>query len=231
MTDETKPTPEPETAEKKTKRDQDRALADLITAARQTIQTAQGDAEVSALLSPRGYDAAKLAEGLALQEAAQSGFSARQEAIAAQQRATAGLLSAQAEARQVLADFRETARGVFKDNAARAGLGLVGTVPIDLQEMITAARTSYNAALRNPEYLAQLSKYGFPQAKLESAKAMLDSLESADNAQEVAKARSVRATEERDAAAKALKAWISQFRAIAKVATRGRPDLLKKIGL
>jgi len=97
--------------------------------------------------------------------------------------------------------------------------------------MITVGRASYDAALQSPTYQADLAKYGFPQANLQSAVALLDSLASADNAQEVAKAGAVRATQERDNAAKALKAWMSQFRGIAKVATRGRPDLLKKIGL
>jgi hypothetical protein len=100
-----------------------------------------------------------------------------------------------------------------------------------MEKMITSARASYDAAIQNAVYLAELSKYGFPKASIESAVALLDALASADKAQELAKAGAVRATQERDTAAEALKDWMSQFRGIAKVATRGRPDLLKKIGL
>jgi hypothetical protein len=230
MTDETTPTPTPETKAKKSRQDQDQAQADQITAALQTLTTAQSDPEVSKLLASRGYDATKLAEGLAVQRAAQTAFSARQQAIGAQKQATAQLGSAQAAAQQVLTDFRETARSILKDDAARAALSLGTKVPTDLQKFITMARASFEAAVQNPAYLAELAKYGFPQANLQSAVALMDALASAGSAQEQAKAGAVRATQERDAACKELKAWMTQFRVIAKVATRSRPDMLKKIG-
>jgi hypothetical protein len=45
------------------------------------------------------------------------------------------------------------------------------------------------------------------------------------------KGAAARATEERDDAVAELDAWTSRFRGIAKVATRSRPDLARKLGI
>jgi hypothetical protein len=100
-----------------------------------------------------------------------------------------------------------------------------------LQKFITAAKGSYETAMGNPAYLSELAEYGFPQAKIESARGLLESLVSADNAQEAAKGAAARATKDRDDAVAELDAWMSQFRGIAKVATRSRPDLATKLVL
>ena len=223
------PTPTP--APKRIRRDQDQQLADDITAARQTITTVQSDAELSAFLAPRGYDNDKLAEGLVLQQAAQDAFNGRQQAMGTQKQATAALTGAEAAARHAYGDFRDTARAIFKDSGTRNGLGLTGIVSKDTQKFITAARASYEVALNTPTYQSELTKYGYPATTIQSARALLDAFLAADNAQEQAIGAAQRATQQRDEAAATLAAWISQFRAIAKVATRGRADLVQKLGL
>jgi len=166
---------------------------------------------------------------LALQQAAQNAFTARQQAIAQRKQATAASEQAEANARQAYADFRQTARAIFKDDAARAALELSGTVPKDLQIFITTARTSYDAALASPAYLAELTQYGYPKATVQSTLALLETLVAMDDAQESAKSAATRATALRDQALDTLDEWLSQFRGIAQVATRGRPDLARKI--
>jgi hypothetical protein len=234
MTDEKTETPaetKPETKPKRERRDQDQEMADRITVALEILNIVQMDSELAALLAGRGYDAAKMAEGLSKQQAAQSAFSARQQAIAAQREATAKVTEAWAKAQQAYSDFRDTARGIFKDPTAQGALGLTGKVLRDQEKFITQAKSGYEAALATPGYLSELAKYGFPESAIRSAQASLDALLTADAAQEAAKAAATRATQTRDEAMADLDAWLSQFRAIAKVATRSRPDLAKKLGI
>ena len=207
---------------------QDQRLADRITAARQIIETVRADAELTALLAGRGYDQAALAEGLVLQEAAQTAFAARQMAMAALQAANAALQVADAAARRAYTDFRATARAVFTAPADRTALGLAGIAPKDTQKFITQARASYAAAQAAP-YQAPLSTYGYPQTAIAAATAALDALAAADERQNAAAGAARQATADRDAAAKALTAWVSRFRQIAKVALRDRPALAQKL--
>jgi len=224
------PTPTP-AAPKRGRSNQDQRIADRIASAGQTLLLAQSDSELAALLAGRGYDAARLAEGQALQSAAQAAFTGRQRAAAEQTAATAALVAAGVAARRAYSDFRITARAVFPAPAANLALGLAGAASEDLQKFLTAARTSYDVALNTAAYLTELARFGYAQAALETARGLLDALAAADAAQEGAKAAALQATRQRDEAAAALDAWLRRFHAIAKIAARGRPDLALKLGL
>jgi hypothetical protein len=224
------PTPTP-AAPQRGRSNQDQRIADRIAAVRQMLTLAQSDQELAALLAGRGYDAARLAEGLALQDAAQAAFTGRQRAAAEQTAATAALVAADAAARRAYNDFRITARAVFPAPAASQALGLAGAASEDLQKFLTAARTSYDVALNTAAYLTELARFGYAQAALEAARGLLDALAAADAAQEAAKAAALQATRQRDAAVADLDAWLRRFRTVAKIAVRGRPDLGVRLGL
>jgi hypothetical protein len=208
--------------------EQDQAIANAITAARQLVGTARTDAEIAGILSQRGYDEAALAQGLQLQEAAQAAFTARQTAMAAQKQATAALTGANTTARQTYADFRETARAVFTPSADRTALGLTGAVPKDTQKFVTLARASYTAARTEP-YRSTLATYGYSSETIAQAITTLDALIVADETQNAAIGAAKKATADRDAAYKALDAWTRQFKRIAKVALRTQPALARKL--
>jgi hypothetical protein len=235
MTDEKTETPaetKPERAAPKRERlDQDQVMADRITATLEIIHIVQQDSELAGLLAPRGYDAAKLAQGLTKQQAAQSAFAARQQAMSAQKDGTNKVTELAATAQQAYSDFRETARGIFKDPVALAAVGVTGKLARDREKFITQAKASYEGALANPGYLSELARFGFPEPAVRSAQATLDALVDAEAAQEAGKASATRATKARDEAVEEMDGWMSQFRAIARVATRSRPDLAKKLGI
>jgi len=109
-------------------------------------------------------------------------------------------------------------------------ISLGDKIPQDAQKFITAACASYTAALQEP-YAATLATYGFPAATIQSAQAALDAMSQADQVQAAALGAATQATANRDAAVKDLNAWVKQFSKIAGVALKGRPDLLKKLGL
>ena len=230
MPDTTPPPPKP----KPSRAAQDQRLANDIAAARVLLETARIDAEIAPLLAARGYDAAKLAQGLAAQQAAQDAYTARQTALGLLGNGATNADAAQTTARQNYADFRETGRAVAAVSsnaaAARATLGLNGKVQADAQKFITQARASYAAARQAP-HAAQFATYGYPEAILAALESALDALEQAQRAHTAADSGAQDATRRRDAAFKALSEWLAPFKRIAKVALRARPDLLARLGL
>jgi hypothetical protein len=67
---------------------QNRKIGNTILIAYQQIETSQSNPEIAAGLAERGYDKAKLDEGMALYRAAQAAYNARQQAIGDQQDAS-----------------------------------------------------------------------------------------------------------------------------------------------
>jgi hypothetical protein len=228
MSDQPVTPPAPKTPSRRA--DQDQVIANLITETRQMIEIARDDPAIAPVLAGRGYDAAALAAGLALQQAAQDAYTARQIAMAAQQQAAATAADALAAARAAYTDFRETARSTFSDPNVRTALKVTGVIPEDLQKFLTAARASYTAAQSAP-YQATLATYGFPAETLASAVAALDALSEAYKSQKAIGKDAVQATSDRDAAVKALNQWAKQFKGIASVALRAQPIQAKKLRL
>lgn len=206
---------------------QDQQLANRIHQYRTALAAVQAHAETGGLLAPRGYDAAALAAGAALCDAAQAAYNARQEAMAVEKSAAWAVRGADRAARAGFDDFRKIARAVFKTNpSARASVGADGRVPDDREKFLAAASAGYASALGHSTYLAALAKRGVAQATLQAEQAKLEALTGASAAHDAARAAARRATADRAAAAKAMDAWWSEFRAVAGVALKDRPDLL-----
>ena len=128
--------------------------------------------------------------------------------------------------------MRKIARAVFKDNAtAQGNLGVTGRVPDDQEKFLTLASAAYASALSHSTYMTALARRGYNQEAIEAEQARLEAVTQTNSAHETAKAAAVRATTERDAAAKALDDWWAEFRAVAQVALKDRPDFLGLLGL
>jgi RecB family exonuclease len=72
---------------------------------------------------------------------------------------------------------------------------------------------------------------GYDGAAVQAVQATLAGLTQAAAAHEAARAAAQRATAERDAAGQALDGWWGEFRAVARVALKGRSDLLGALGM
>lgn len=220
------------TAPARTYASQDQDLADRINLYRGVIILARTRPELLGPLRLRGYDDNAFAAGIARCDAAQTTFTARQNAQAVQQEASALEKIARKTARDGFSDFRKIVRAVFQTNpAAQTALGATGRVPADLEKFLTLATAAYTSALQHPDYLPALTQRGLDQTAIQTEQTNLETLIQANAAHETAKALAIRATAERNAAAKDLDAWWSQFRAIAQVTFKDRPDLLHQLGL
>jgi hypothetical protein len=214
----------------KVRAEQDQRIANEITESLQIVEGARDNPAIAAILSARGYDAAKLDEGLSLQADAQARFKGRQEAIGAQRMATATLAGSEAIARYTYMDFREVARALFTDRGERSKLAVGGRTPKDRQKFITTAKASYRAALEEP-FASRFASSGYAAEEFQAGLANLDQLAVDDEIQDAAIGQAVQATADRDAAAATLRAWISQFKRLARVALKGNTDMLKALNL
>ncbi len=208
--------------------EQDEAISNFISQSRVTIETILGTPEILALLAPRGYDAAKLNAGLALQTAALNAFTVRQTAMGDESKSNQAVTDARILARNAYFDFREIVRAAHRGQSDRQALGVVGTIPPDTEKLLTQARASYSAAGK-PPYSTALSGLGYNPAGLTAALATLDVLHAARSLQETRRGVAVRATAVRNTAVKALREWMQTLKRVAKVALRARPDLQKQL--
>lgn len=223
------PTPQlPETPLKKPRSAQDQAKANLINAHRTSLLAIQGNAAALALLTPRGFDAAGLAEGLAACDDAQDKFNTRQLAMEERSAASKAMQQLDKAAHEHYTGFSRIASQVFRENAtAKAAVVVPARDLKDQEKFLSNVTAAYNTALARSTYLAALGKRGYTEAVLQGELQRLESLSKASAAFETAKAAAVRATSERDAAIKALTRWWGEFSATAQVAFTERPDLLR----
>ncbi len=223
-----KPSDQP-AAKRKARAEQDQQMANDITAADELLTVAKTDAEIGPLMAAKGYDATELADGVALQTAAQGAYSDRQKAIAELDFSSKAFGDAEVIARKSYADFRETARVKFSSDADQAALGLNGAVPKDLQKFITTANASYVGA-QAVAYGPVLTKAGYAPAALVAALLALKALATLHTNFTTTDGNATKATDTRDTAYKKMAKWVGDYRRLGKIALRAKPGLLSKIG-
>ncbi len=223
----------PTAAEKKALQhaEQDQKIANAIGEAKTLIAVASEDAEILALLTPRGYDVPALAGAAAtLHDPAQMAYDARQVAMGKEASANAALAAAETQERKDFADYREIARVVFPASADKLALGLNGTAPKDLQKFLTLATASYTAGKKAP-FAAKLTVRGYSPVAIGVELEGLKGVANFAKARDIAVGAALKATATRDAAAKALGTWVGEFKKVARRTLRKNPDLLAKLGL
>jgi hypothetical protein len=202
------------------------SIAQQLIAGQLTISNSIEDGEIQELVAEFGYSSEKLNAGMALYGAAQAAVNLQTAKSGAQQESTHSLTQAEAAARDAYQALAKVARAVFS-KAQLATLGLTGIVPKDIAGFLTAAYTLFNNAVSLPE----LANYGYNTEKIQGELQKIQNLDSANQNQEMAKGAAQQATREQDAALQALNDWAGQYRQIAKVALRGKKQLLEKIGI
>ncbi len=209
---------------------QDQGVTNAITAAAQLINKALANPDIVALLAPRGYDAAELRAGLALQAKAQSAFNARQTSLGKSTDTKQARDDAWTAAKDEYADFRQTAQAKYSEAHTRDALGVSGTMPGDLQKFVTQATASYQTA-RQPAYVDFFAKRSFTAARLTAGLTALQMLLVLDNEFKAAGGDAASGTGDRDTAVANLNAWLAEFRTNAQLALRKSPAHLTTLGL
>lgn len=189
------------------------------------------DPLVALLLAAHGYTVERLAEGLALLTAARQALSRRQELRGVQQGYTRQVNEALQAAREKYIALAQVARTLFKDRPGLlVQLGIQGRTPLSFAGLLQAGATLLDN-LADPAIAAELAEYGHPPERIVELAAAFQALRAANYAQEAAKGDTQNATRELQTAMRALDAWMSRFRAIARDALRDHPEYLEKLGI
>lgn len=203
-----------------------------LLAAQVAIENALNDTEVQGYLSQYGYDDARLNEGKALYDSAQTMHQKQKAEYGDQFAATEAVQTALENANAEYMRLVKVARVALKgDRAAFQKLDLNGKRKVSMSGWLRQARQFYTNALAAADIISKLGQFGITSERLQTGKELVDAVETANAAQEKEKGEAQQATLERDAALEKLDDWMSDFTAIARVALEEKPQLLEKLGI
>ncbi len=136
-----------------------------------------------------------------------------------------------AEADEFFTDYLKLARVIFKDNeSAKKALILDGVDKKAFAEW-SSRRSQFYINAKNHLILTAFARRGITESMLAEGEASLKKAMDYRATAEKERAESIRATELRDQKLDELETSISELRAFAKVALKGRADLLKNLGI
>lgn len=209
-----------------------RSIARRLDAAQLAIGGALANADIQGYLAEYGYDLTRLQAGQALYQAALAAHHRQKLQYGNQHAATVEVNRLWRAAHADYTRYVKVARVALQDDhSAATQLALRGRRKRPLSSWLLQAQQFYENALTDQAILAQLAGFGITRDKLEAGLAQVEAVEAANLLQENARGEAQDATQVRDAALKALEAWLNDFMAIARVALEPRPQLLEALGI
>lgn len=206
-------------------------MAERLGRQRQFIETVRDDAEAAALLAGRGYSAEKIADGLALHDAAQQAYGGRDEATGARTAAGKALATADRDARKRLTELRSTLRALYDGQPEHlTALGITRPRLADDRDTFLTESRATLAAVRRAPYAADAADAGQAAPALDAADAALDALATAASAHEHSDGGEEASTDARDAAYAAFQTWMTRFRRFVRLALRDHPAVAARLG-
>ncbi len=208
------------------------SVAERLKAADMAIRNAQGDVQIARSVAKFGYKSAELKNGVALVEAGRAAVERKAATLGDKKLATVRLAAAEQTARFAFQDLAQTARAAFARNRDKlVPLGLNQPMPRRRDHLVTMGKALFSNAAEDPGILAVLARFGYDDERLSQERAKIDALAAALARQAAANGATQQATVEKDGAMEALDLWMSAFIRIARVALRGEPQLLEKLGV
>lgn len=199
--------------------------AQQLNAAQLAIVNSLADPEIKAAVAQYGYTTAKLNAGKRLYDTALAAVNAQKSGKGDQKTATADLKAKEKDARDAYQAAAKVARATLdKDGLAKLGLS---KEPRGTAGFIQAGYTLFDNAAES----GLLAEFGYDADRLAAERAKIEAFDQANQAQEMAKGAAQQATQDQDAALAAMNDWVAQYLKIAKVALRGKKQLLEKIGV
>jgi hypothetical protein len=231
MPDSTSPTPEPNDDSASRKRDkQNKKITKYAGESHTFLTTLTSDAELAAIASKHGYDAAELAIGQGYVDALGGGLQKRQQGMGDKENEQDQLETSEKTVRNDYAVFREIARASFPAAADRTALALSGDVPEDMDRFLTTATTSYTNAGKAP-YTEKMTKRNYAPARLTTLLGAVKQLEKDASERHQAGGEAIDNTKDRNDAYDTLRAWMKECKGVLRGALKGRHGQLAKLKL
>ena len=208
-----------------------RRMAERLGRQRDFIDKVRTDAEAADLVGKRGYSPEKIAEGLALHEAAQTAYGGRDAATGATGHASAALAASDRTARARMTELRSTLLAMYDHSSDRAALGVArDRLADDRDTFLTESRVTL-AAVRKAPYAAAAAEAGQGKKQLDAAEDALAALAAASGTYGSSDGSEEGATDSRDDAYGDFQTWMTRFRRFARIAVRDHPGVAARVGL
>ncbi|WP_412062569.1 hypothetical protein [Rubrivirga sp. IMCC45206] len=206
-------------------------IPDLVKESLTLYTNAADDPEIAALLAdPYGYAPEDFAAGLALRQAVVDGSEETGAETADSRLATGQVKRATRALRAQFVEHREAARDRYRrDSETWSALRLSGDTPDSRAAIIEAARRFYGTAEERPDLVAEIR--GLTPAIVAESQALIQAAETRDSAQDDEAGEARTASESYKAAVDALREHAAELANTAERALKGRPGLLRKLGL
>lgn len=196
------------------------------------LKNASTDAEIQTYMAEYGYNAEKISEGNLLYDAAQDLHNKQKAEYGDQYNATDARDKKLEEAEADYIDYVKIARICLRnDRGSYLKLNLDGSRKKTLSGMLSQAKIFYVNALADPGILAKLSKFSVTKEKLEAGKKLIDETEAAIAMQKKEGGEAQQATFDRNEDMHKLDEWMGDFKVIARIALKDKPQLLEKLGM
>ena len=195
-----------------------------LVAAQIAIATVLGDPDLQAIMAGYGYDAERMHEGQVLHTQAAALYHHQRAGFGEKLAATDALASAHAQAHAVYMRHVAIARVALRgDRGAAQTLGVATARKRTQAGWLLQAQQFYANALGNRAIEQKLAAFGTTPAQLADAQRLVAAVVATLTAQQTSKDAAATLTHDRDKALAALRRWMRDFRAIARVALADQP--------
>ena len=206
--------------------------SELVEAVRVALANLDADAELRDAVEPYGVNKPFRDDGQTRLVTAQGCINVSQHADGAQISSTAGVVSLKDDVTKGYTGLSELARAAFRGQPGKlAALGIVGRAPSRLADLLERGNKLFSAVKSDPDLAAGYQSVGQTAAKLAAIEEKFTELGALAAAQEAKKGAAQQATAECRAALEELRIWWGNAKRLARVALRGKPQLLEKIGV
>ena len=189
-------------------------------------------ADLKAAMLPYGYTVAKLNAGKALYNTANDAVELSAVAAGNQLAATSAVKEAFAEARAAYQGLAKLARVVFaKQPGPLATLGLDEAMPRRMDPFAVAAVKLFNYNGYSQAMKDALAAKSYDSEEISAGRGALAALDAAREVQADLIGTAQRCTADQSTALKELNAWYMEFRKLARIALKDKPQFLKRLGI
>ena len=205
------------------------SLEQQLSKGRIAISNARANAEIMKLLTKVGYNDAAMLKGLGYLDQVHLQQSVQRDKHSSQLGSTQSFYDEMKETRSHFSRHVKLARIAYAGNREKMSLLLLDKKRSNaVERWLNRASIFYQELLKDSTLIVQ---YGVPLEELQQMQAMVEALLDKRNQQVSCKGEAQHATQKRNEALKAYKAWMKDFRMAARFALREEPQLLEVLGM
>jgi len=204
----------------------------FLERSRIALTNAETHAEIKPALETYGMDAAKIAEGMGVYNNAKEVWERNKTEDAESEIASNSYKASYDKLQVLFKRHRDQTLIFFKKNPdVLSSLGVKGRFPAKYNEFFDKVKMFYSTIQKNATIQTEMDKIKITSAVVTDCLSKLDTLlaDRANYDKELGESQDV--TKSKNAALLALKEWMDDFDAIAKVALYDQPQLLEVLGI